>query len=72
MDHTEEETDVNGCETFAFKYIIQLLVFAETNIKIYWCVKGDVNRRESEVNISFHTPINLDINLFSILVQILC
>ena len=43
---------------------IQLLVFEETNIKIYWCVEGDVDRREAEVDISFHTPINLDIGLF--------
>ena len=26
--------------------IIQLLMFEETDIKIYWCVKGDVDRRE--------------------------
>ena len=44
--------------------IIQLLVFEETNIKIYWCVKGDVDRLEAEVNISFHTPITLYIGLF--------
>ena len=37
------------------------IMFNETNIKIYWCVKGDVDLREVEVNISFHTPINLDI-----------
>ena len=44
--------------------IIQLLVFEETNIKINWCVKGDVDRREAEVNIGFNTPINFDIGLF--------
>ena len=44
--------------------IIQLLVFEETNIKIYWYVKGDIDRPETEVNITFHTPINLDIGLF--------
>ena len=27
-------------------------------------MKGDVDRREAEVNITFHTPINLDIGLF--------
>ena len=26
--------------------------------------KGDIDRREAEVNITFHTPINLDIGLF--------
>ena len=51
--------------------IIQLLVFEEINIKIYWCVKGDfdrhegdVDRREAWIYITFHTPINLDIGLF--------
>ena len=39
-------------------------MFEETNIKIYWCMKGDIGRREAETNISFHTPINLDIGLF--------
>ena len=46
------------------KYIIQLLVFEEPNIEIYRYVKGDIGRREAEVNITFHTPINLDIGLF--------
>ena len=42
--------------------IIQLLVFEETNITIYRCVKGDIDRREAEVNITFHTPtMHLDI-----------
>ena len=44
--------------------IIQLLVFEETNIEIYWCVKDDIGRNEAEANITFHTPINLDIGLF--------
>ena len=44
--------------------IIQLLVFEEPNIEIYRCVKGDIGRREAEVNITFHTPTNLDIGLF--------
>ena len=44
--------------------IIQLLVFEEPNIKTYRCVKGDVDRREARVNISFLTKINLDIGLF--------
>ena len=44
--------------------IIQLLVFEETIMKIYRCVKGDIDRREAEVNITFHTPIHLDIGLF--------
>ena len=39
---------------------IQLLVFEETDVKIYRCVKGDIDRREAEVNITFHTPTNLD------------
>ena len=38
--------------------------FKETNIKIYWCVKADVDLRFASVNITFHTPINLDIGLF--------
>ena len=42
---------------------IQLLVFEEPNIKIYRCVKGDIDRCKA-VNITFHTPINLDIGLF--------
>ena len=46
-------------------YTIQLLVFEEPNTKIYRCVKGDIDRRETEVNIIFHTPINLDIGLFT-------
>ena len=29
--------------------IIQLLVFEETNIKIYWCVKGDVDLCETPI-----------------------
>ena len=44
--------------------IIQLLVFDEPNIKIYRCVKGDIDRPEVGVNITFHTLINLDIWLF--------
>ena len=40
---------------------IQLLVFEEHNIKIYRSVKGDIDRREAEVSISFHKLINLDI-----------
>ena len=43
---------------------IQLLVFEEPNIEIYRCVKVDIDRHEAEVNISFHTPINLDIGHF--------
>ena len=31
--------------------IIQLFVFKDPNIKIYWCVKGDIDRREQQ-NIS--------------------
>ena len=44
--------------------IIQVLVFEESNIKIYWCVKADIDLRFASVNITFHTPINLDIGLF--------
>ena len=57
--HVERTTD-GGHQ----RNIIQLLVFEETNIKIYWCVKGDIDRREMEANITFHTPINFDIGLF--------
>ena len=45
-------------------YIIQLLMFEETTIKICRCVNGHIDRREGEVNNTFHTPINLDIGLF--------
>ena len=41
----------------------QLLVIEEPNVKIYLCVKGDTDRRETKVNITFHTSINLDIGL---------
>ena len=34
------------------------------NIKIYRCVKGDIDRCEADVNITFYTPINLYIGLF--------
>ena len=43
---------------FHWKVIKQSLVFEETNIKIYWCVKWYWLMR------TFHTPINLDIGLF--------
>ena len=51
--------------------MIQLLVFEETDIKIYWCVKGDIGQREAEANITFHTPISLDIGLFQTLMSVL-
>ena len=38
---------------------IQLLVSEESNIKIYWYMKGVIDRREAEVNNTFNTPINL-------------
>ena len=44
--------------------IIQLLVFEEPNIKIYQCLKGDIDQCDAECDIIFHTPINLDIGLF--------
>ena len=44
--------------------IIQLFVFEEPNIEIYRCVKDDIDRREAEVNTTFHTPINLDTGFF--------
>ena len=44
--------------------IIQLLVFKETNIRIYWCAKGDIDRCKAEASLTFRTPINLDIDLF--------
>ena len=34
-------------------------MFEETNIKIYRCVKGDIDRREAKVNINFLTSTNL-------------
>ena len=40
------------------------LVFEELNIEIYRCLKGDIDRREAEVNITFDTPIILDFGLF--------
>ena len=43
-------------------------MFEELYIKIYQCMKGDIDRREgifeAEVNITFHKPINHDIGLF--------
>ena len=39
-------------------------MFEEPNIEIYRCMKGDIDRRKAEVIITFHTPINLDIELF--------
>ena len=41
-------------------------MFEEPNIEINRRVKGDIDRREAEVNITFHTPINLDIGLFKL------
>ena len=43
---------------------MQLLVFEEPNIEIYQGVKGDIDRREAEVNTTLNKPINLDIGLF--------
>ena len=31
---------------------------------MYRCVKDDIDRREADANITFHTQINLDIGLF--------
>ena len=39
-------------------------MFEESNIKIYRCVKCDIDRREAEADITVHTPINLDVGLF--------
>ena len=39
-------------------------MFEEPNIEIYLCVKGDIDRRQADVNITLHTPINLDIGFF--------
>ena len=44
--------------------IILCLNFEEPNIKIYWCVKSDIEGGDAELNITFHTQINLDIGLF--------
>ena len=46
--------------------VILLLVFEEPNIRIYPCVKGDINQCEVEVNFTFLTQINLDIGLASV------
>ena len=35
--------------------IIQLLVFKETNFKVYWCGKGDIDRYSSNTNYCFIT-----------------
>ena len=41
--------------------MIRLLVFEETNIKIYWCAKGDIDRCEAAVDITFqNTDQELD------------
>ena len=42
---------------------IQLLVFEETNIKIYWCMKGDVDRREIIVLFLFCDKRLVDIGI---------
>ena len=54
-------THANTCKLLSDKTsnIIQLLVFDETNIKIYQCAKGDNDQCEAQVNITFQTPINL-------------
>ena len=44
--------------------IIQLLVFKETNIRIYWCAKSDNDRRKAGASITFRTPISLATGLF--------
>ena len=36
-------------------------------MKIYRCVNDDIDRREAEVNITFHTLIHLDARLFKLL-----
>ena len=56
-------TDQNAQITTNYN-IIQLLVFKGTNIRIYWCAKGDIDRCKAEASITFRTPINLDIGLF--------
>ena len=56
-------TDQNAQITINYN-IIQLLVFRETNIRIYWCAKGDIDRCKAEASVTFRTPINFDIGLF--------
>ena len=46
---------------------IQVFELEETNMKIYRCVNDDIDRREAEVNITFHTPLHLDTRLFKLL-----
>ena len=53
----------------AFSLIVThktFLMFEEPNIKICRCVKGDIDQHKVEVNITFHTPINLDTGLFKL------
>ena len=40
-------TDQNAQITINYN-IIQLLLFKETNIRIYWCAKGDIDRCKAE------------------------
>ena len=56
-------TDQNAQITINYN-IIQLLLFQETNIRIYWCAKGDIDQCKVETSVTFRTPINLDIGLF--------
>ena len=56
-------TDQNAQITINYN-IIQLLVFKETNIRIYLCAKGDIDRCKADASITFRTPINFDIGLF--------
>ena len=42
-------------------------MFEETNIKTCWGVKGDIDQSKAEANITFHTPVNLDIGFFVLL-----
>ena len=38
-----------------------------TNINIYRCVKSDIDIRFPSINITFHTPINLNIGIVTLL-----
>ena len=58
------QSDQCLCYWLSRWYIIQLLLFEHTSIKIYGCVKGDISWFKVEANITFNTSINLDIGVF--------
>ena len=54
-DKVNKRSDVTLLKSQLFEFhrkvIEQSLVFKETNIKIYWCVKGDIDRTEAQIPI---------------------